>query len=166
MTRIGLLSDTHGHMDQPILDALSDCEEVWHAGDVGDITVLRRLQSLGKSIKVVFGNIDGQSVRLEAPAMDVWTIENMKILMTHIGGYPGHYNPQMKQLISAHQPDIVVCGHSHILRVIYDKQLHHLHLNPGACGKEGFHKTRTLLRFTIDKDKVKDMEVVEWDRKG
>jgi putative phosphoesterase len=166
MIRIGLLSDTHGHIDQAILDALVDCDEVWHAGDVGDIKVLHQLQSLGKSVKAVFGNIDGHIVRLETREMLVWSVEKMKILMTHIGGYPGHYNARMRELITTHQPDITVCGHSHILKVIYDKQLHHLHLNPGACGKEGFHETRTLLRFTIDGDKVKDMEVVEWERRG
>ena len=166
MVRVGLLSDTHGHIDQAILEALTDCHEVWHAGDVGDIKVLHQLQSPGKSIKAVFGNIDGHIVRSETNEVMVWSVEKMKILMTHIGGYPGHYNARMRELINIHQPDITVCGHSHILKVIYDKQLHHLHLNPGACGKEGFHKTRTLLRFTIDGDKVKDMEVVEWERRG
>ena len=165
MVRIGLLSDTHGYLDQAMTDVIRDCDEIWHAGDVGDVKVIHQLQSSGRPLRVVYGNIDSQAVRMEAQVELVWEVEKMKILMTHIGGYPGHYPSHMKKRIAMVQPDITVCGHSHILRVMYDKSLQHLHLNPGACGKEGFHKVRTLLRFTIDGDKVKDMEVVEWPRK-
>ena len=161
MVRIGLLSDTHSFLDPELLPILSACDEIWHAGDVGNEEVANQLQSLGKSLKIVYGNIDGREIRLIAPQTLVWQVEQMKILMTHIGGYPGHYPSAIKQLLLKEKPDIFVCGHSHILKVIYDKQLSLLHINPGACGKHGFQKVRTMVRFAIDGDKVKEMAVIE-----
>jgi len=161
MVRIGLLSDTHSFLDPELLPILSACDEIWHAGDVGNEEVANQLQSLGKSLKIVYGNIDGREIRLIAPQTLVWQVEQMKILMTHIGGYPGHYPSSIKQLLLKEKPDIFVCGHSHILKVIYDKQLSLLHINPGACGKHGFQKVRTMVRFAIDGDKVKEMAVIE-----
>ncbi|HEY3387470.1 MAG TPA: metallophosphoesterase family protein [Saprospiraceae bacterium] len=161
MVRIGLLSDTHSFLDPELLPLLSVCDEIWHAGDVGNEDVVHQLQSMGKSLKIVYGNIDGREIRLIAPQTLVWQVEQMKILMTHIGGYPGHYPSTIKQLLLKEKPDIFVCGHSHILKVIYDKQLCLLHINPGACGKVGFQKVRTMVRFAIDGDKVKEMAVIE-----
>lgn len=161
MVRIGLLSDTHSFLDPELLPILSACDEIWHAGDVGNEEVANQLVALGKSLKIVYGNIDGREIRLIAPQTLVWQVEQMKILMTHIGGYPGHYPSAIKLLLLKEKPDIFVCGHSHILKVIYDKQLSLLHINPGACGKVGFQKVRTMVRFAIDGDKVKEMAVIE-----
>ena len=156
-----MLSDTHSFLDPKILPVLAECDEIWHAGDVGDVSVLTQLESLGKSLKVVSGNIDGKETRWIAPQQHIWYVEKMKVLMIHIGGYPGHYPSAIKKLLLEEQPDIFVCGHSHILRIIYDKQLNLLHINPGACGRIGFQKVRTMVRFSIDEDKVKEMAVIE-----
>jgi putative phosphoesterase len=161
MVRIGLLSDTHSFLDPELLPILDACDEIWHAGDVGNEEVANQLRSLNKSLRIVYGNIDGREIRLIATQTLVWQVEQMKILMTHIGGYPGHYPSTIKQLLLKEKPDIFVCGHSHILKVIYDKQLKLLHINPGACGKVGFQKVRTMVRFGIDGDKVKEMAVIE-----
>lgn len=161
MVTIGLLSDTHSFLDPAVVPILQSCDEIWHAGDVGHSNVLSQLQSLHKPLRIVYGNIDGREVRHAAPQTLIWQTEKMKMLMTHIGGYPGHYPTAIRQLLLQEQPDIFICGHSHILKVIFDKQLKLLHLNPGACGKVGFQQVRTMLRFAIDGDKVKDMAVIE-----
>jgi uncharacterized protein len=161
MVKIGLLSDTHGFLDPDVLPILKECDEIWHAGDLGSLDVLKQLRALKLPIRVVYGNIDGHDIRIDVPETLPWYTEKMKVLMIHIGGYPGHYPSRIKALLKAEQPDIFICGHSHILKVIYDKALHLLHINPGACGREGFHKTRTMIRFTIDADKVKDLAIVE-----
>jgi putative phosphoesterase len=165
MVKIGLLSDTHGFLDPDLLPILKECDEIWHAGDLGGLDVLKQLRSLKLPLRAVHGNIDGHDIRIDVPEMESWYTEKMKVLMIHIGGYPGHYPSRIKALLKAEQPDIFICGHSHILRVIYDKELHLLHINPGACGKEGFHMTRTMIRFTIDADKVKDLAIVEMGRR-
>ena len=165
MIRIGLLSDTHGFFDPRLHDLFKDCDEIWHAGDVGNHDVCKSLQKLGKKIRMISGNIDGKEIRGIAPEELFWKIENRTIFMKHIGGYPDKYTPAIKKQLTELKPDIFVCGHSHILRVIYDKKLNVLYLNPGAAGKEGFHVVRTALRFTIDDDKVKDMEVIELGRR-
>ena len=161
MTRIGLLSDTHGYLDKALLSVLTGCDEIWHAGDFGSMEVYHELVTLNKSLKGVHGNIDGLELRQILPLDLNWQVEETKIFMTHIGGYPGKYSARVKNILFEQKPHIYVCGHSHLLKVIYDKKLNLLHLNPGACGKEGIHKIRTALKFTIDGDKIKDMGVVE-----
>ena len=161
MTRIGVLSDTHGFLDDSILRHFADCDEIWHAGDIGPVSLLNTLEETGKTIRAVYGNIDDHQVRAIAPLNLLFQVEKKTVLITHIGGYPGRYNGRIRALIRDHKPDIVVCGHSHILKVIYDKNLDHLHINPGACGKQGFQRVRTLLRFTIHEDEISDMQVIE-----
>lgn len=161
MRKIGLLSDTHGYFDPVLADILGQVDEIWHAGDIGSAEVLEKLDALGKSIYAVSGNIDGTAVRTRVPEEITWSVEGKKIWMIHIGGYPGHYPVRIQKRLEEIRPDIFVCGHSHILKVIHDKELNLLHLNPGASGKEGFHQIRTMLRFTIDGDMIADMAVVE-----
>jgi len=161
MVRIGLLSDTHSFLDPLLLPVLEDCDEIWHAGDLGSLALLQQLRNLKKPLRVVYGNIDGHDIRIDVPQYLIWKVEKMKIFMTHIGGYPGHYTADVKKILLAEKPDVYICGHSHILKVIYDKQLQLLHINPGACGREGFQKVRTMIRFTIDQDKVKDLAIIE-----
>ena len=161
MVRIGLLSDTHSFLDPLLLPVLEDCDEIWHAGDLGSLALLQQLRNLKKPLRVVYGNIDGHDIRIDVPQYLIWKVEKMKIFMTHIGGYPGHYTADVKKILLAEKPDVYICGHSHILKVIYDKQLQLLHINPGACGREGFQRVRTMIRFTIDQDKVKDLAIIE-----
>ena len=161
MVRIGLLSDTHSFLDPLLLPVLEDCDEIWHAGDLGSLALLQQLRNLKKPLRIVYGNIDGHDIRIDVPQYLIWQVEKMRIFMTHIGGYPGHYTADVKKILLAEKPDVYICGHSHILKVIYDKQLQLLHINPGACGREGFQKVRTMIRFTIDQDKVKDLAIIE-----
>ena len=163
MMRIGILSDTHGYMDEKTLHYLKDCDEIWHAGDVGDFSIVSKLEEV-TSVRAVYGNIDGQNVRVSLPEVQKFEIENIKVLMLHIAGYPGTYNPKARELIRDFSPKIVVCGHSHILKVVNDKKNKHLHINPGAVGKSGFHKIRTMIRLSLDAGNIKDMEVIEMDR--
>ena len=166
VVRIGLLSDTHGYMDDQLISILGDVDEIWHAGDLGGLAMLDKISKLKKPIRAVHGNIDDAKVKREAPAQLTWSLEGKKFFMTHIGGYPGHYAKGIKTLLSEIQPDVFICGHSHILKVIFDKELDLLHLNPGACGQEGFHQVRTMLRFTIDSGQIKDMAVIELGKRG
>lgn len=161
MIRIGLISDTHSFFDKQLIPILSTCDEIWHAGDIGNVSVYEELLKLNKPVVSVYGNIDGTEVRMLSEETRIWQVENKLVCMTHIGGHPGKYPARIKQLLYDNKPDIFICGHSHILRVIYDKEFKLLYLNPGACGLEGFHKVRTMLRFTIDQDVIKDMEVIE-----
>lgn len=165
MTKIGLLSDTHGYIDDRIIRYLSECDEIWHAGDVGSEAIIDTLAAL-KPLRAVYGNIDNARMRRILPEVLQFEVENSKILITHIAGYPGHYNRAAMEAIRAYRPDVVVCGHSHILKVMYDKALHHMHLNPGAAGVHGFHLVRTLLRFCVDKGKILNAEVVELGKRG
>lgn len=166
MKRIGLISDTHGYLDEAVFEHFRDCDEIWHAGDVGDAAILEQLVAF-KPLRAVSGNIDGQSVRSIAPEDQHFELEGVRVWITHIGGYPPRYNPTVKPQLKIETPDIFVCGHSHILRVMRDPALANmLYLNPGAAGREGFHKMRTLLRFSLDNRKVKDMEVVELGLRG
>lgn len=160
MTRIGLISDTHGTLDEPMVRYLSGCDAIWHAGDIGTLITLQELRKLAP-VEAVYGNIDGQDIRIECKAHNRFRCEDVDVWMTHIGGYPGHYAPQVKPEIFSNPPKIFISGHSHILKVIYDKKLDLLHINPGAAGKSGLHKVRTLIRFSIDKADIKDMEVIE-----
>ena len=161
MTSIGLISDTHSYLDPQLISILLTCDEIWHAGDFGNISVYEELKSLNKNLRSVFGNIDGNDLRRLMTEDLCWEVEGVKILMTHIGGYPGKYPSRIRLLLKENKPGIFVCGHSHILKVIYDKEFKLLHLNPGASGKEGFHAIRTALRFKIDQGNILDMSVIE-----
>lgn len=162
MVRIGVLSDTHSYIDSKVKNFLKPVDEIWHAGDVGSIGILDELKSLAE-VRAVYGNIDDNLLRQELNKTEIFTVENAKIVLTHIGGYPKRYEQNVKRLLQKEQPNIFVCGHSHILKVIFDNELNLLHLNPGAAGKYGFHHMRTMLRFTIDNNNIKDMEV--WEHK-
>lgn len=190
MTRIGLLSDTHGLLDKRVLEHFKDCDEIWHAGDIGSIEVLQALREF-KPTRAVFGNMDSGEVRYSLSEFYRFRVEDVNVLLTHIGGYPGRYNPwlipwfrkskEAKQQIvdsTIHQPegqlndsinrdaiDLFVCGHSHILKVQYDHQFDFLMMNPGAAGKQGWQTVQTLLRFVIDGDKIRDLEVIELAKK-
>lgn len=160
MTRIGLLSDTHGYWDGRYLKYFEDCQEIWHAGDIGSLEVAERLAAF-RPLRAVYGNIDGQDIRIRYPETDRFTIDETDVLMKHIGGYPGRYDPSIRAQIFVHPPKLFISGHSHILKVKYDKTLGLLHINPGAAGKYGFHKVRTLVRFTVDHGNFSDLEVIE-----
>ena len=162
MTRILLLSDTHSHIDAKILKYVKDADEVWHAGDIGDLQVTDKIKNL-KPLRAVYGNIDDAKARTEFPLHNKFMCEDMSIWITHIGGYPPKYNNRVKEALTANPPDIFITGHSHILKVMPDKKLDLLHMNPGAVGKHGFHKVRTMLRFKIEGKTIKDLEVIEFD---
>lgn len=162
MTRIGLVSDTHGFLDEAVFKHFEHCHEIWHAGDFGNIDLAKRLSTQsGLPLKGVYGNIDGQDVRSVYPQKLIWDCEDVKVYMTHIGGYPNHYAPGIKQELISNKATLFISGHSHILKVMYDEKINCLHMNPGAAGKQGWHKVRTLLRFTIDGATMKDCEVIE-----
>lgn len=163
MKKIAILSDTHSCLDDKITKYLHKCDEIWHAGDIGDEKVLDDLNKIA-SVMAVYGNIDNQRIRSMVPENNIFISEGMKVLVRHIAGYPDHYNPATKKLILDEKPDIVIAGHSHILKVIYDKKLSHLHINPGAAGISGFHKIRTLIRFTLEDKKISNMEIIEIKR--
>lgn len=165
MKKICLLSDTHAYLDQRILDHVMDCDEVWHAGDIGSVEVSEKLGKL-KPLRAVYGNIDGQDLRSMHPEELFFDCEGMRILIIHIGGYPGAFVPKARKKIESLRPDIFICGHSHILKVIPDPKHKLLHMNPGAAGKHGFHKIRTLLKFSIDKGKIQNLEAVELGLRG
>ena len=164
MKKILLLSDTHGHLDDKIIKYVNQADEVWHAGDIGKKEIINYLTEL-KPLKAVFGNIDDKKIRLITKEFLYFNYEKNKILITHIAGYPGKYNKNVNRLISIYEPNILVCGHSHILKVMYDKKNKHLHLNPGAAGISGFHNIRTMLRFKLDSDKIKELEIIELDKR-
>lgn len=160
MIKIGLLSDTHSHFPEEVYKYFTEVDEIWHAGDVGAVEVLDKLKQF-KPTRAVWGNIDGQEIKKVHPLDMTIELEGLKIWMTHIGGYPGKYNPRIKKSLEITRPGLFISGHSHILKVIPDKKLNLLHLNPGAAGKEGFHQIRTMMRFAIENGKVKDLEVIE-----
>ena len=160
MTRIGLLSDTHSFIDPSVFKHFKKCDEIWHAGDIGNESVLDQLKAF-KPTRAVYGNIDSYIIRKECPLHQRFRCEDVDVWITHIGGYPKQYSPFIQREIETNPPQIFISGHSHILKVMYDKKLSLLHMNPGAAGKNGFHKVRTLLRFTIDGKEIKDLEVIE-----
>jgi uncharacterized protein len=165
MKRIGLLSDTHGHIDEGIISSFVDCHEIWHAGDIGNLNVVEKLQGIAP-LRAVFGNIDGQEIRIRFKEFLRFECEGLDVLITHIGGYPGKYSPAARAVLKSNPPKLFICGHSHILKVIPDKTLGLLHINPGACGKEGFHKIRTVVKFHVNEGKIQNLEVVELGLRG
>ena len=163
MLNIGILSDTHGYVHPRVLDFFSGADEIWHAGDIGNAALAHQLRAL-KTFRAVHGNIDGQDVRIEFSASQVFEVEQVKVLMTHIGGYPGRYDPMARMMIELEKPKLFVCGHSHILKVIYDQKFDLLHINPGAAGKYGIHKSITAIRLVIEKGNMRDLEVLDVPR--
>lgn len=167
MTRIGLLADTHGFLDDAVFSHFKNCNEIWHAGDFGGFEIAERLANRsGLTIRGVYGNIDGYDIRSLYPQKLVWTCEEVTVYMTHIGGYPNRYAPTIKQELMANKANLFISGHSHILKVIYDDKINCLHMNPGAAGKQGWHQMRTILRFAIDGSTIKDCEVIELGKRG
>ncbi|MCU0324105.1 MAG: metallophosphatase family protein [Spirosomaceae bacterium] len=161
MMLIGLISDTHGFLDETVFEHFKDCDEIWHAGDIGSVEIIEKLKKF-KPTRFVFGNIDSKEIQWMVPEDQFFNIEGLEIWMTHIGGSPPKYNPRVKKQLKDKIPDIFVCGHSHILRVIKDEtQNNMIYLNSGAAGREGFHKIRTLLRFKLEKKKITHLEVIE-----
>lgn len=176
MTKIGLISDTHGFLDEAVFEHFKDCDEIWHAGDIGSLEIIKKLQDF-KPTRFVFGNIDSKEIQWEVPENQSFTVEGFDVWITHIGGYPPNYNPAVKKQFKLKIPDIFVCGHSHFLRAMRDPTRNNLiYLNPGAAGKEGFHKMKTLLRFTLDSGgslsgvssnkKMSNLEIIELGLRG
>lgn len=165
MTRIGLLSDTHTFVHPSVFNSFKDCDEIWHVGDIGNLETAQKLEKF-KPFKAVFGNIDGQGLRLSYPETLIFKCEEVKVIMKHIGGYPGRYANGVKALIEIEKPQLFISGHSHILKVIYDEKYQLLHINPGAAGKSGMHKVITLVRFVISGKQIKDLEIIEINKNG
>lgn len=165
MKKILLLSDTHGYLDDKIFKYLDTVDEVWHAGDIGTIEVCEQLKKI-KPLRAVHGNIDGQDVRIEYPENQLFLCEGVKVFITHIGGYPGKYNVEAKKIIELEKPNLFICGHSHILKIMYDSKNNLLHLNPGAAGMQGFHVVKTVLRFCIEGTEIKNMEIIELGKRA
>ena len=160
MKTIGLISDTHGFLDDSVFKHFENCDEIWHAGDFGTIELAEKLKAF-KPLRGVYGNIDGQDIRSQYPEHLRFTCEELNVWITHIGGYPGKYSPAIREEIYRNPPGLFITGHSHILKVIYDKKISCLHLNPGAAGKQGWQKVRTLLRFSISAEKIHNLDVIE-----
>lgn len=160
MKRIGLVSDTHHYLDEAVFKYFDKCDEIWHAGDFGTIAVAGQLEQF-KPLRGVYGNIDGNDIRSQFPEVLKFNCEEVQVLMIHIGGNPGKYTPLARAKITSYRPQIFISGHSHILKVMYDQKFNCLHMNPGAAGKQGWHKVRTLIRFVIDETNIKDCEIIE-----
>ena len=163
MIRIGLLSDTHSWIYPGIFKFFSECDEIWHAGDIGSTAALEELEAF-KTLRAVYGNIDGQGIRARCPEVAVFSCEEVKVMIKHIGGYPGRYDRTALPYLEREQPQLFISGHSHILKVIYDDRRKLLHMNPGAAGRSGLHKMITCLRFTIDGKDIRDLEILEKPR--
>ncbi|MBC7903274.1 MAG: metallophosphoesterase family protein [Gemmatimonadaceae bacterium] len=160
MKKIGLISDTHGYMDPAIAKHFESCDEIWHAGDFGNATIAESLKQVAP-LKGVYGNIDGNDIRTIYPLELSWTCEEVKVFMTHIGGFPPRYNNIVRPLLEQNRPKLFIAGHSHILKVMYDEKIGCLHMNPGAAGRQGWHKVRTIIRFDIDGADMKNCKVIE-----
>lgn len=165
MKRIGLISDTHSHLEESVFDHFAECDEIWHAGDIGTLVLADRLAAF-KPFRAVYGNIDAADIRREYPLDLHFSCEEVKVWLTHIGGYPGRYSKRIKDQLKEVNPDLFICGHSHILKVMPDPKHQLLHINPGAAGVHGFHQVKTLIRFTIDGKEIKDLQVIEMGRRG
>lgn len=164
MKKILLLSDTHSHIDEKILKYVNQADEVWHAGDIGDLKVTDTIKKI-KPLRAVYGNIDDAAARMEFPMDNRFRCEEVEVYITHIGGYPKKYNSRVLEELKNDAPKLFICGHSHILKVMYDKDFNLLHLNPGAAGVYGMHQVRTMLRFAIDQDQIKNLEIIELGKK-
>lgn len=162
MKRIGILSDTHGCWDNRFAEYFKDCDEIWHAGDIGDYGIVERLEDIAPVVRAVSGNIDHGMVRRKCRELEIFSVEGVKVLLTHIGGYPGKWAKGMKPLLREEGIGLMVAGHSHILKVIYDKELNLLHVNLGAAGTAGWHRVRTIIKLTIDGADMRDCEVIEF----
>ncbi|MCQ2234034.1 MAG: metallophosphatase family protein [Paludibacteraceae bacterium] len=160
MTRIGLLSDTHSYWDEKYLKYFAECDEVWHAGDIGSDEIADKFEAF-RTFRAVSGNIDGTTLKTRYPVFQIFEVEGIKVVMTHIGGYPGRYHTTIPQVLDNEKPNIFISGHSHILKVMNDKQRGILHINPGAAGRYGYQKVRTIVRFKIDGNNIDDLEVIE-----
>jgi uncharacterized protein len=165
MIRIGLISDTHNFLDEAVFKHFEQCDEIWHAGDFGTIALADKLKSF-KPLRGVYGNIDGSDIRSVYPEKLTWACEDVKIYMTHIGGYPPKYNPAVKKELTETKPQLFIDGHSHILKVMFDENLQCLHMNPGAAGNDGWHNVRTIIRFSVDGKNMKDCEVIELGKRS
>ena len=165
MKKIGLLSDTHGFLDEKFFDLFSACDEIWHAGDIGDMAVANRLEKF-KPFRAVYGNIDGTEIRTAYPERTIFLCEQLNVFMIHIGGYPGNYFPGIKEQLAKQQPGLFICGHSHILKIMRDEKHNLLHMNPGAAGKHGMHKIRTAIRFSVEGNTINNVEVIELGARG
>ena len=163
MKKILLISDTHGYIDEKIIKYANKVDEIWHAGDIGDISVTDKLKQI-KPLKGVYGNIDDQKIRAEFPLHNRFICEKVSVWITHIGGYPKRYNPKILEELKSNPPDLFICGHSHILKVINDKELDLLHMNPGAIGKYGLHRVRPMIKFEINGKKIENLSVIEFKR--
>jgi putative phosphoesterase len=165
MKKIGLLSDTHSYLDPKIWKYFSEVDEIWHAGDVGSLDVIDQIKEK-KPLRGVYGNIDDNKMRQELPLDDIFEIEGIKVYITHIGGYPGTIKPRVKKVIKETNPDLYICGHSHICKVMKDPEFNLIHMNPGAAGNHGFHPIKTIIRFEIDNGKIDKLEVIELGKRG
>lgn len=165
MRRIGLISDTHGYFDASIVQYFSEMDEIWHAGDMGSLDIMDQLAEIAP-VRGVYGNIDDNKLRAEYPRDLRFECEGVDVFMTHIGGYPGRYNKRVKAILEENPPRLYICGHSHILKVMPDKKLGLLHINPGAAGVHGFHRMKTIVRFSLDNGVIKDLDVVELGLRG
>jgi len=159
LKRIGLISDTHGFLDEAVFRHFEECAEIWHAGDFGEGVATRLKEQ--KELKGVFGNIDDALIRTEYPEQLVFMCEEVKVMIRHIGGSPPRYNPETRKELAIHQPQLFISGHSHILKVMYDDKINCLHMNPGAAGRQGWHKVRTIIRFVINGKEIRNCEVIE-----
>ncbi len=163
--KIGLMSDTHSHLDPKVKEHFAEVDEIWHAGDFGSIELCDELEAF-KPFRGVYGNIDGGKMRVRYPEDLRFEVEGLDVFMTHIGGYPGRYHKRVKAILTENPPDLYICGHSHILKVMPDKQRGFLHMNPGACGNSGYHRIKTLIRFEINNGKIGNVEVIEIGKRG
>lgn len=161
MKRIGILSDTHSLWDDRYAKYFSGCDEIWHAGDIGDLTIIDRLEKVAPVVRAVYGNIDSHEARRRFKEMEIFTTDGVKVVMTHIGGYPGRYAPGIRNRLDLSAPNVFVSGHSHILKIMPDREFNLLHINPGAAGKQGWQTVRTLVIITINNGAVTDAEVIE-----
>jgi putative phosphoesterase len=163
---VGLISDTHSYLGEDVIKHLTDCDEVWHAGDIGDMATADAIHQVSKTIRMVWGNIDDNDLRLTYPKDLVFTVEGLKVYITHIGGYPSRYYKKPLEIIKEEQPGLFISGHSHILKVMPDKKYNLLHMNPGACGNKGFHTFRTFLKFEISERKVQNLRAIDLGKRG
>lgn len=163
--KIGLISDTHGYIDDSIVHHLKDCDEIWHAGDIGSLVVMDRLAECIK-VRAVYGNVDDLELRQKYPEELIFSVAGIKVYIIHIGGYPPNYTPKIRQRLNEVKPGLFICGHSHIVRIMQDPQRELLHINPGAAGRQGFHRKRSIVRFTISAGKIEDLQLIELGKRA